>query len=374
MSQIIEESLDALARAGNLRMVPADGSADTLVDFTSNDYLGIASRADLRDEFIATLHPEDYQLTASASRLLARRQRCFDEFEHFLENCYGRPALLFNSGYHANTGLVSALAMKDVTVVADKLVHASIIDGIKLAGVPFERFRHNDVGHLERLAAKAQEEGRRVLIIVEGVYSMEGDAAPLEEIIEVKSRLKDALLYVDEAHSVGVEGPGGLGLVSALEPSQREYVDVIIGTLGKALGSVGAYAIMNPTLRSWAVNKARSFIFSTSIPPLNVMWSRFAFEHALGMDAERSHLKKLGTRLGDLLGTNSESHIQGIMTGDPVRAVQYSGKLRELGFDVLPIRTPTVPPGTDRLRVSLSAMHSLDDIERLAAAVKSLNY
>ncbi len=249
-------------------------------------------------------------------------------------------------------------------------MHASIIDGIKLSGAPFERFRHNDMRHLALLAEKISSQGRKLLIIVESVYSMDGDRAPLREIAEIKRKHDGALLYVDEAHAVGVEGPGGLGLVMAMG-DQAADVDVIVGTLGKALGSTGAFAIMDDTFRSWAINRARSFIFSTALPPVTAQWSKFVFEKSLGMDSERSHLKALGNALGRTLRNGSNSHIQPYMLGNPHAAVEMSKALASDGFDVLPIRTPTVPPGTDRLRLSLSAALSIDDVEALGRAIKT---
>jgi len=369
MKAIIEQNLDRLKREGNLRAIPSATSGCKLIDFSSNDYLGIAANEELRCEFFATHNAADLLMSASASRLLARTQSAFDDFEALLRKVYGREALLFNSGYHANVGLVSALATADCTILADKLVHASIIDGIKLSGAPFERFRHNDVGHLTKLADKIVGQGRKPLIIVESVYSMDGDKAPLAEIIDVKRRCPGAILYVDEAHAVGVEGPSGLGLSFGLGDLGK-HIDVIIGTLGKALGSAGAFALTDKAIHDWAVNRARSFIFSTALPPINIMWSKFVFEKSLGMDAERQHLKELGRTLGAALGNGSDSHIQPYMVGDPYGAVKMSGFLKEKGFEVLPIRTPTVPPGTDRLRISLSASLRIEDVEALAHSIK----
>lgn len=370
MKNVIRQNLDRLETEGNKRTIPSPGNSDGLIDFSSNDYLGIASNKDLRQEFFSKTNADDLLMSASASRLLARCQDAFADFESVLKYAYHREALLFNSGYHANVGLVSSLATGDCTIIADKLVHASIIDGIMLSDAPFERFRHNDVRHLAMLTKKVVAQGRKPLIIVESVYSMDGDQAPLAEIVEIKRSCPGALLYVDEAHAVGVEGPSGLGLSIALGPLCDE-VDIIIGTLGKALGSAGAYAMTGKTIRDWAINKSRSLIFSTALPPINAMWSRFVFEKALGMNTERAHLKKLGRTLGDALGSGSESHIQPYMIGDPHGAVKMSKALRNDGFEVLPIRTPTVPPGTDRLRISLSAAMSLNDVEALARSIRN---
>lgn len=369
----IDSELREIEAKGNLRRIPADATESGRVDFSGNDYLGLSLRSDLRDEFFNTNDPSDLIMSASASRLLASRQKAYSAFEELLKKAYGRTALLFNSGYHANTGMVSALATKEYTILADKLVHASIIDGIRLSGAPFERFRHNDMRHLSALAQKATAQGRKLLIIAESVYSMDGDKAPVSELVDIKRKYPDALLYIDEAHAVGVEGPAGLGVCMNPEISVGD-VDVIVGTLGKALASAGAYVIANENVRLWAINRARSFIFSTALPPVNVLWSKFIFEKAMNMDSERRKLKQLGRRLGEALGTGSDSHIQPYMLGDPHEALRISKILKDQGFDVLPIRTPTVPPGTDRLRISLSAALREDEIDSLAEALNRIKH
>lgn len=351
MSNYYSEVLESLEREGNLRAIPADTSLKSdLIDLSGNDYLGIAADKALKAEFFNSLGGDMPALSASASRLLAADQREFTALESLLRDLYGRPALLFNSGYHANTGCVSALAKGGRTlIVADRLVHASIIDGMKLAGAPFERFRHNDTQHLRRILDKRAADFDRVLIVCESIYSMDGDIAPLEEIAACKT--PNSLLYVDEAHAFGVMGPGGLGL-SARMPE----ADILIGTLGKAAGSMGAFAIVrDESLRSYLINIARPLIFSTAIPPLNCAWSRFVIERIASMNDRRARLSELCATLGSILGIENATHIQPLITGSSVRATELSARLRDHGFKVLPIRTPTVPPGTERLRFSLSA-------------------
>lgn len=354
-SEYYSEALAELAAQGNLRAIPSGDSPAGLTDLSSNDYLGLSARADLQERFMADARRRTIPMSASAARLLSGTQREFAALEELLSGLYGRPALLFNSGYHANAGLVSALASAPGTVVmADRLVHASIIDGITLSRASLRRFRHNDTAHLERLIEKEEAEGRakRFLVIAEGVYSMDGDRAPLEALAALKRRHPGVMLYIDEAHSFGVCGPRGLGLSMALpDPSEA---DIIVGTLGKAACSSGAFAIMHPDLRDWAVNRARSFIFSTALPPMQAAWSRFVIEQMLGMDAERARLDSLARIIAPAIGSEP-SHIMALVTGDPVSAVSRSRELLAEGFKVLPIRVPTVPPGTDRLRISLSA-------------------
>lgn len=359
----IAETLRDLEAAGNYRRIPGE-DLGTAVDMTSNDYLGLASRRDLRDEFFGMHPPGELAMSASASRLLGLRQNEFMSLERLLGKLYGRPALLFNSGYHANTGLIQALADKHTLIVADRLVHASIIDGIRLSGAPFERFRHNDYDHLNRIIDRRAGDYSDVLIIAESVYSMDGDRSDPVRLVEAKRRCNGrGRLYVDEAHAVGVDGPGGLGLTAGAGLTGE--TDIIVGTLGKAFASVGAYAVMSREMREFMVNRARSLIFSTALPPICVAWSEFIIRRSLGMDSERQRLAGLSRRLADTLGTTEASHIRPLVVGDPRRATALSDNLLADGFKVLPIRTPTVPPGTERLRFSLSASLDPTDIVRL---------
>lgn len=257
-----------------------------------------------------------------------------------------------------------AIARRGYFIVADKLVHASIIDGIRLSGAPFARFRHNDTAHAARLAEKAAADGLKPIFIIESVYSMDGDSAPVGEFAALKRRFEGALLYVDEAHAIGTVGDAGRGLAFGIGD-----VDITVGTFGKALASAGAFALCSPTMKQYLVNTCRSLIFSTALPPLNIAWSRHTLAKALTMDSERAHLRDLGLCLAGITHCSHSGHIQPLVVGDPVEAVALSHKLRDAGFDVLPIRTPTVPPGTERLRFSLSANIDISDLNRLANAI-----
>lgn len=291
--------LESLSGSGNLRSLPRDRMADMMLDFSTNDYMGLACRADLRNRFVNSPRFKDALFTSSASRLLAATQNAYEELESLLATLYGNEALLFNSGYHANSGLIPALCDKDTLILADKLVHASIIDGIMLSKCEFSRFRHNDMAHLERLIASKRPDGNNLLVIVESVYSMDGDRAPIEELVELKRRYPGMLLYVDEAHALGVCGRQGLGL--SMSCSAPQLVDVIVGTLGKAAASSGAFAIMSAQLKEVAVNRCRSLIFSTALPPVNVMWSTMMIRQLVAMYDERRHLGELSYILADAL-------------------------------------------------------------------------
>lgn len=367
----VELTLSALKQSGNYRRIPGQEEAGRYVDLSSNDYLGIASRAELQNEFFARCGSRIPAMTSSASRLLAQNQDEYYALEATLSDLYdGRPALLFNSGYHANTGLLSALASEPGTlIVADRLVHASMIDGMVLSRKTFKRFAHNNFDQLERILEKEHDDFERIIVAVESVYSMDGDSADIEALIRLRRKYPKVLLYVDEAHAFGVCGPNGLGL--CMGSSAPKDVDVIVGTFGKAAASMGAFAVTTPEIHEYAVNRSRSFIFSTALPPICCAWTRFVVDHMIGMDSERRHLAALAAKLHGFLvalapgaTSKSPSHITPYIVGDPKTAVDMSSRLLEAGFKVLPIRTPTVPAGTERLRISLSAALSTDDIDR----------
>lgn len=344
------DRLKVISDCGNLRRIPPHNASDGLIDLTTNDYLGLAADPSLQERFFDIPKNRKWAMTASASRLLGTDQQAFNEFEELLFDAYGKPALLFNSGYHANTGIIPALADSHTLIIADKLVHASIIDGIILSRRPFLRFRHNDIAHLTQLIEREEIKGENehLLVIVESVYSMDGDSPNMDALAEIKKQHPKVILYIDEAHAVGVSGPRGLGLAKG--SMYFEDIDVIVGTLGKALASAGAYAIMSEEIKQLMINTSRSLIFSTALSPMQVAWSTFIFKEMMKMDDKRKHLMSLAKAL-DI----NASHIYPVIVGNPFRAVSLSAKIKEQGFNVLPIRTPTVPKGTDRLRISLSA-------------------
>lgn len=368
----IARTLETLRDTGNLRVIPGDSATDGAVDLTGNDYLGIAADKALLRDFLASTPPALLGGSSSASRLLAAAQRPYEALEQALSASYGRPALTFNSGYHANTGIIQALADKHTLFLADKLVHASIIDGLNLAaakGATFMRWRHNDMRHLQALIEKHAAPFNRLVIIAETTYSMDGDHCDVDHLASLKDLHPNTLLYLDEAHSVGVKGPAGLGLAKA-SPS-FDKVDIIVGTLGKALASVGAYAVIGRLMRDYLVNTCRSLIFSTALPPWSAMWTLTTWQRSLHDDAARRRLHDNAVILSQILDTQP-SHIQPFVAGSAHRALQWSQTLREHGYKVLAIRTPTVPPGTERLRFSLSAATDPLKLRALARAISAL--
>ncbi len=380
--EVIRELLQALDSSSNLRRIPSPLKG-RFIDLSGNDYLGFgADAAVLEEEFLDSRHGRPLLFTSSASRLLSVRQESHLAFEDELQNAYGRPALLFNSGYHANVGIIGSLASVPGTVfLADKLVHASIIDGLRLSGAPFYRFHHNNVASLKKLIEKHRNEAGRIVIVTESVFSMDGDIAPLAEIAEIKASDPKIMLYVDEAHAFGVFGPRGLGFTAM--PQFRNLTDVTVGTFGKAGASAGAFAICGDDLKQWLVNTSRPFIFSTALPPANAEWSRFIFRKILNADDRRGRLANisLGFRQMIVALNNSfspglknvpvsSSQIVPLMTGSSERAVALSTRLKEHGILALPIRRPTVPPGTERIRFSLHASLPEETVELTHKALK----
>lgn len=365
--------LYSLETEKRLRSIPRHRKGSPLIDLTSNDYMGLALRADeWKDEFRRRF--PDVGMTSSASRLLASDQEIYNSLEGYLEGLYRKPALLFNSGYHANVGIISALNIPGTLFITDKLIHASAIDGVRLGKAEFRRFAHNDISHLEKIIEKEHLNHERLIVICESVYSMDGDVAPLAEMVALKKIYPNVMLYVDEAHAVGAIGNKGAGVASQL--GLVNDIDIIVGTFGKACASQGAFAVTTPELKSYLINTARSFIFSTALPPANVAWTSFMLEKLALMDKEREHLKKISemfrSRVEDITGNpiNSASAIIPLLTGDARRAMALSASLEESGILALPIRRPTVPPGGERIRFSLTAALSEEIINNVLENIK----
>lgn len=363
------EILDRYREEGRYRILPSDRSKAKVHDLCSNDYMGLAKRDTA--ELMTIFHRRwpDVPMTSSASRLLSTHQKIFCDFEEYLEEAYGKPALLFNSGYHANVGLVSALNLPGTLWLTDKLIHASVVDGLKMAGADFKRWRHNDIAQLRKIIEKEKDSYERLIVVCESIYSMDGDAAPLKELAGLKKEYPNLMLYVDEAHAIGSFGPQGHGLCA--ETGIIGDVDILVGTFGKACASVGAFAVTGKLLKDYLVNNARSLIFSTAIAPANVAWSHLMFEQLAKMDNERAHLARISVKfrrgIEKITGlpNPSASAIVPLITGDSARAVEISRRLERDGILALPIRRPTVPPGSERIRFSLHAGLTETDIDNV---------
>lgn len=374
MIDIYTTQLKNLEAESRLRAIP-ESMVSGMIDFTSNDYLGLARRCgDFKEEFMIRF--PDASFSASASRLLATEQKHHNMLEKMLGDLYRKEAIIFNSGYHANVGAISALALPGTLLLSDRLAHASMIDGIRLSKCDFRRWNHNDIPDLIKKIERFGENYSNIIVIAESVYSMDGDIAPIHQLVEIKKRYPNVMLYLDEAHALGVFGETGLGVADKL--GLKEDIDILIGTFGKALASSGAFIATSPVLKKYLLNSARSFIFSTAIPPVNVAWTVLMMEKMMGMSAERKYLYHISDMLRegltDITGSTSmsESQIIPLMCGSAEKAVALAKRLRAEGLLTLPIRRPTVAPGSERIRLSLSADMSRRDILSLLDAVKSI--
>ncbi len=346
-----------------------------LLNFASNDYLNLAS--DPRLARAAARAAKRYGCGAGASPLVAGYLPPHRALENALARWEGKEAaLVFSSGFAANLALVSALAGRETVIFSDELNHASIIDGCRLSRARVEIYRHGDVNHLDDLIRSQGGSARRRLVVSETIFSMDGDLAPLAEIMDVAQR-HDCLLLIDEAHATGVLGEHGRGVIDLVPMPVSLDPDRLIkmGTLSKALGSQGGFVCGSHRLIRWLVNRARPYIFSTALAPP----AAAAAHRALGVVAKeperRRRLQGLATLLRDQLQkigypSPSRSQIIPIIAGAAGAATELSARLQERGLLVPAIRPPSVPAGTARLRVSLSAGHTEEDILRLVTALR----
>jgi len=332
------------------------------LNLSSNDYLGIGSNIHFQNEFFNYLNENKLNdapiLTSSSSRLLTGNSKFYTELDNLITNTYQKEkCLVFNSGYHINIGLLSSLADKGDVIFSDKLNHASIIDGLKLSNADFYRYNHLNYEHLESLLQKHRNNYRNAIIVTESVFSMDGDIANLQKLVELKEKY-NCLLYVDEAHAVGVFGEKGLGICE--EMNVIDKIDIITGTFGKALASIGAFCVVNEILYQYIINTARSLIFTTALPPLNLLWNKFVFEKIVKMKKEREYLKNLSYTFKDKLknlnlSTISQSQIIPIIIGDNEKTLNFAKIFQENDILLMAIHPPTVPEGTSRLRISLTS-------------------
>ena len=367
--------LAALRDAGLERtLVPYDGvgaetSIDcaTLLNFSSNDYLGLARHPRVLAATVEAV--KQFGAGATASRLVAGTLTCHQQLEKELAGLKGYPtALVFGSGYAANVGMISALMGRGDHIFIDRLAHASLVDAAVLSRARVHRFHHNDPDHLLKLCRSCPAVGRR-LVVTESVFSMDGDLAPVAQLAGVAER-EGAMVLVDEAHATGVFGPGGAGVVR--QSGAESNVNLSMGTLSKALGGYGGFVACSESMRNWFIHKARSFIYSTALPPAMAGAALGALDvlrASPGMGAEllakaadfRARLQAQGLDTGA-----SESQIIPVMVGDNDRAIRLHRRLRERGILAVAIRPPTVPRGTARLRLSVRLDHSTETLACVA--------
>lgn len=376
-----EEELNNLKNKNTYRQIPEITEKDgkyviindkKLLNLSSNDYLNLSTNEELAQEFMEEFSSNPQLSFSSASaRLLSGTSSIYRDLEKTLAKQFHKDAaLIFNTGYQCNLGVISTIMGKGDIIFSDKLNHASIIDGMKLSEAHFHRYKHLNYEHLEELLKKYRDKYNKALIVSESVFSMDGDIANINKLVELKNKY-NCILMIDEAHAFCSIDDECAGISDGLD------VDIITATFGKALGSFGAFAISNQTIINFLINKARSFIFSTSIPPINIAWTKWLLTQKT--DFIRKQKQKLarltiGTHkyLKSIdIDTVSESQIIPVVIGDDKKTVKVAEQLQNMGYFAMPIRPPTVPPNTSRLRLSLTADMEFEDIKKLINYVKN---
>ncbi|MBF7067392.1 pyridoxal phosphate-dependent aminotransferase family protein [Campylobacter volucris] len=337
-----------------------------LLNLAGNDYLNLANDKKLKQEFLENLKDENLYFSSSSSRSLSGNFEIFEEFEEFLEKKFNKKILHFNSGYSLNTSCLQALGLlKNTLFLADKLVHASIIDGLRLSGAKFIRFKHNDIKHLQALVQKYHKEFENIIIISEALFSMDGDFAPIKEFVSLKKEYKNIKIYIDEAHSVGCFGDDGLGYVKFL--GLEKDVDFLVFTFGKAIASMGACMISDE--KDFFINKARAFIYSTAIAPINVAWTLYVFKNLHQFNEKRKNLSSIALNFKNLLSQKGEvlgdAYIVSLLLKQNDLADKFYKKLLENGIFAPAIKEPTVPKNTARIRFSLHSDLNENDIKKI---------
>jgi 8-amino-7-oxononanoate synthase len=376
----LNERLASIREEGlyrQLRQVDSPQSArieiggQELLNFSSNDYLGLANEPEIKEAAIKAV--EKFGAGAGASRLICGSLAPHHELEELLAAFKGTEAALsFSTGYAAAVGTIGALVGKEDVVVIDKLVHASIVDGVRLCGAKLRVFAHNDLEDLEKILKWAQkvQSQSRVLIVTESVFSMDGDCAPLREIVELKNKY-GAWLMVDEAHATGLYGKHRRGLAEHLAVGKQ--IEVQMGTLGKALGASGGYIAGSKTLIDFLVNRARSFIFSTAPVPAAAAAATAGIRFVRSAKGEERR-NLLWKRVNELhTGSKASEFLSAIIPviiGDETKAVEMAAALLTQNIYVPAIRYPTVARNQARLRVTITAAHSSEDVAKLCGALK----
>ncbi len=342
------------------------------ISLCSNDYLGLAGDPRLK-QAVADAVARSSRIGSTGSRLLSGNSAEWEDLEAEFACFAGtEAALYFGSGYAANIGLLSSILQSGDVVFSDALNHASLIDGIRLSGACKVIYPHLDLAFLERSLREQKDAPGAKVIVTESVFSMEGDIAPLRELLTL-ARAYGAELVVDEAHATGVCGPHGRGMAAECK-CEREIL-ASVHTCGKALASSGAFVCGGNVLREFLVNRARTFIFSTAMPPYMSGQIGAALELARQADAERAHLREIASLLRAELRAHglpfgsSATHIVPIILGTNENALRVAAKLQANGFVAKAIRPPTVPAGTSRIRISLTCRITAEDVRRIVAIV-----
>jgi 8-amino-7-oxononanoate synthase len=346
-----------------------------LIDFCSNDYLSFARSTALQQKVDAFVREHPHLSGSTGSRSISGNTAYAEELEKFLASFFNAEAgLIFNSGYDANVGFFSSIAKKDDTLICDELIHASIIDGCRLSYANRLRFSHNDVEDLEKKLQKINS--GNIFVVVESVYSMDGDMAPLPQIALLCKKY-NANLVVDEAHATGVFGKQGRGLVNHFGLEQDTFARIY--TFGKAMGCHGAIVVGSEVLRNYLINFARSFIFTTALPFQSLVTIRIAFEELLSSAFDNSSLHALIKEFksnwelhNSFSLIDSCSAVQAMIIPGNERARSVASQLQAKGFDVRAIVSPSVPVGKERLRISLHAHNTIEQVSLLKKSLKEI--
>lgn len=370
-------SLEAQGIRRHLTPVDLDGpwvriAGGRRLNFASNDYLGLGGDQGIRAAF-QTLAA----FTSASARLQTGTTLDHDQLETAAARFWGHPVLAMGSGWHANVGVLSAIADRDTVVIADKQVHASILDGIRLSGARLIRYRHQDLDHLAHLLA-THAPVARTLVVTESVFSMDGDYLDVAQFVAITSTYPEVITVVDEAHALGALGPGGRGLVA--DAGATHAIDVRIGPLGKAMASVGAFVGCRQPVKDYLISSARSFLFSTALPPVQAAWTHYLLPIVEGASHRRQALAQVSTQLRDgitrITGKEppGQGHIIPIIIGPNEATRHLAAQCQRLGWHVMAILPPTVMYGSARLRLSMRADMPgeaidafLDDFDRLWA-------
>ena len=360
----LQHKLDERVQKGNVRSLPKNSN---LLDFVSNDYLGLSRNQELANAIHDRCRTEEVPNGGTGSRLLSGNHQWYEEAEELLKQVFqAESILLFNSGYAANQALVSAIADRGDTILYDQLAHVCLKEGAWLSKAETVAFRHNDLNDLESRLTRSKG---RCFVLTETVFSMDGDMAPLVEMVELCEKY-EAYLIVDEAHSTGVYGEGGSGLLAQMGLEDRVFARVY--TFGKGMGVHGACVAGLQTLKNYLVNFGRPFIYTTSLPPHSVIAITESFKYLNENLVLQNQLKDKIIAFRSLWEDSlSQTSIQPIMIGDNEKARQVSLELQKSGFDVRPILSPTVKSGTERLRISLHVHNSDEEIEKLVSVLTS---
>ncbi len=351
--------------AGLLRVLKI---GDELIDFCSNDYLGLARQQEIYDAVQQEIDHTSIRLNGSTgSRLIRGNSRLAEELEVFLADFHhADAALIFNSGYDANLGFFSSVPQRGDTILYDRLIHASIHDGIRLSHAKAFAFNHNDIEDAKRLL---KQSSGHVYIVVESLYSMDGDFAPLNDFARLCAET-DALMVVDEAHANGIYGPTGCGLVH--EEHVLAQCIARIYTFGKSIGSHGAVVVGSNMLRSYLINFARSFIYSTALPTNEILTIKYAYKFAASNPEAKQQLfnniqyfRELASANPELKFLPASGPIQGLLFEGNERVKKAAEFIQQAGYDIRAILSPTVPEGTERLRICLHSFNSPEEIKNL---------